>query len=86
LTEVHSFHVVTGDSTSSRSGLEGLTVNPLNGHIYAANEKGPAMIIQCSAQGEELESKVIKYARDISGLAYDEQLQALWVLSDQDEK
>eukprot|EP01024_Parvocaulis_polyphysoides_P018780 TRINITY_DN18357_c1_g1_i1.p2 TRINITY_DN18357_c1_g1~~TRINITY_DN18357_c1_g1_i1.p2 ORF type:complete len:215 (-),score=31.60 TRINITY_DN18357_c1_g1_i1:9-584(-) len=45
LIEVYDFSVVTGDSTSSRSGLEGMTVDSNTGRIYVANEKGPAMII-----------------------------------------
>eukprot|EP00339_Tiarina_fusa_P015038 CAMPEP_0117005734 /NCGR_PEP_ID=MMETSP0472-20121206/6228_1 /TAXON_ID=693140 ORGANISM="Tiarina fusus, Strain LIS" /NCGR_SAMPLE_ID=MMETSP0472 /ASSEMBLY_ACC=CAM_ASM_000603 /LENGTH=228 /DNA_ID=CAMNT_0004707027 /DNA_START=346 /DNA_END=1032 /DNA_ORIENTATION=+ len=86
LQEVYDFTVVTGDATSTRSGLEGMTVNEKNGEIYVANEKGPAMIVRLTNNGEQIESNEIDYARDISGLAYDTELDLLWVLSDQNEK
>lgn len=86
LKEAYSFHVVTGNSTSSRSGLEGMTCNTRNGDIYVANEKGPAMIVRCHKNGVEYEANVIEYAKDISGLAYDDSLDLLWVLSDQNEQ
>jgi len=83
---VYDFTVVTGSSTSTRSGLEGMTVNEKTGDIYVANEKGPAMIVRVHSDGEQFDSNEIEYLRDISGLAYDEELDLLWVLSDQDEK
>ena len=86
LKEAYHFSVVTGDSTSSRSGLEGMTCNTNTGDIYIANEKGPAMIVRCHLNGEEYDSNEIDYARDISGLAYDDALDLLWVLSDQNEQ
>eukprot|EP00324_Dicrateria_rotunda_P001203 CAMPEP_0206155308 /NCGR_PEP_ID=MMETSP1474-20131121/2025_1 /ASSEMBLY_ACC=CAM_ASM_001110 /TAXON_ID=97495 /ORGANISM="Imantonia sp., Strain RCC918" /LENGTH=245 /DNA_ID=CAMNT_0053553905 /DNA_START=222 /DNA_END=956 /DNA_ORIENTATION=- len=86
LKEAYHFSVVTGNSTSSRSGLEGMTCNTNTGDIYIANEKGPAMIVRCHLNGEEYDSNEIHYSRDISGLAYDDALDLLWVLSDQNEQ
>lgn len=63
-----------------------MTCNTRNGDIYVANEKGPAMIVRCHKNGVEYESNIITYARDISGLAYDDVLDLLWVLSDQNEQ
>lgn len=86
LKEVNSFTVVTGDATSTRSGLEGMTVNENTGDIYVANEKGPAMIVRVHSNGEQFDANEIQYVRDISGLAYDSELDLLWVLSDQNEQ
>ena len=85
LEEVYHFTVEAPEDSTLNNGLEGLTVNDRNGHIFCTNEKEPREIIQLSAGGEQLEIRSPKYAEDLSGLCYDNELDLLWVLSDKSE-
>lgn len=59
---------------------------PNDGNFKVANEKDPAMIVTVSLDGNLLYHEEIDYADDLSGLAYDSELDLLWVLSDQNEQ
>ena len=86
LIEVTHFNVVTEDSVSGKSGLEGMTINTNTGDIYVANEKSPVLLIHIHSNGVQYQTYDIPKLADISGLAYDDQLDLLWILSDQMEK
>jgi len=67
-------------------GLEGLTWIPTTNSFVVANEKNPPLVITVSLEGEIEHVEYVQYPDDVSGLAYDSELDLLWVLSDQSER
>lgn len=68
-------------------GLEGLTWNPLSQQLMMANEKRPTLILSVTPSTGKIEEVINpSYVDDLSGLAYDDELQLLWVLSDKQDR
>jgi uncharacterized protein YjiK len=74
-------------------GLEGITINPKNGHVFVVNKKVPRVLIELDLSKEQ-EHQQIRYTPvdfgaghdaeglSLSGLFFDEQENVLWVVSD----
>ena len=64
------------------SGLEGITVNPENGHIFVVKEKSP-ILLELSANGSELFRDTLAFlgSGDASGIAIHPAWNTLFVLS-----
>lgn len=65
-----------------RHGLEGITYCPTNDHLYVVSEKLPAILFEIKKDGTVIDSHEINFAEDLSSVFYDEQLDLLWILSD----
>ncbi len=70
---------------SEGGGLEGITINPNNGHILLLKEKDPGVLLELDDQFDVLLYKRINFADDFSGMDYDAALDILWIISDQDK-
>lgn len=73
------------------NGLEGITVNPLNGHLYVVNQRNPRVLFELDAQQELIEIHDIDFEApftmgDLSGLFYDKTQNELWLLSAASQK
>ena len=77
-------------------GLEGITVNSANQHVFVVKECRPGLLIELDADcGTILSSRLLSEANgfshprvgpgklDFSGLSYDSQRDTLWIASDQ---
>ncbi|KZR91896.1 SdiA-regulated [Synechococcus sp. MIT S9509] len=77
-------------------GLEGITVNTRNGHVFVVKECRPGLLIELDAECRTiLSSRLLTQANgfshprvgprrlDFSGLSYDCQRDTLWIASDQ---
>lgn len=75
-------------------GLEGITINPVNNHLFVVNEKNPRVLLEIDPEqvpGEQ----IIRYipmnfgapenapGLDLSGLHYDPDRELLWMVSDE---
>jgi len=67
-------------------GLEGITLNSMNNHLFLLKEKDPGVLIELDTEFEILHFKHISTALDYSGMDYDEIENELWIVSDQDKK
>lgn len=74
---------VTGASGSS--GLEGITINPANGHFYLLKEKDPGVLIELDPEFNLLSYRRINFAKDFSGIFFESSQQNLWIVSDKSE-
>jgi len=67
---------------SEFSGIEGLTVDN-NGDIFAVKELKPPALLKYHSNGDLFFIKTVPgIAYDFSGIAYDEELDLIWVISD----
>lgn len=57
------------DARDGNNGLEGLTVRPGDGHIFAVKEKKPTVLFELDRDGTELDRHTLDVAPDIAGLA-----------------
>ena len=77
-------------------GLEGITVNSINQHVFVVKEGRPGLLIELDAECSTiLSSRLLTTANgfshpklgprrlDFSGLSYDSQRDTLWIASDQ---
>lgn len=67
-------------SHSSNKGLEGITVNTSNNHIYMLNEASPGLLIEFF-NNEIVQSIDLNFALDYSGIYYDSEFDLLWIVS-----
>jgi len=79
------------DATNPNDGLEGITWNPLNNHVYVVNEKNPRQFIELDTNFDVVRSVTINFdgeftLRDLSGLFYDHIRDEIWILSDESER
>ena len=63
-----------------------MTWIPKTNSFLAANEKEPPMLVAISTKGDINNVEHIDFTSDLSGLAYDSDLNLIWVLGDTDEK
>ena len=64
-------------------GLEGITINPGNGHLYVISEKEPAILFEITVDGEIVAQHQLGFMEDYSSIYFDGQGNSLWILSDQ---
>ena len=65
-------------------GLEGITINPTNNHLFMLKEKDPSVLIELNTEFETILFKRISTADDYSGMDYNEAENELWIVSDQE--
>ena len=66
-------------------GLEGITINPGNGHLYVVSEKDPAILFELTTEGEIVAQHQLGFMKDYSSVFFDVSGNNLWILSDQSE-
>jgi len=64
-------------------GLEGITYNPNNKHLYIIKEKNPCRLYETDLEGNVLVEKTLNISKDLSGLFYDIRNNQLWIISDE---
>ncbi|MFU8860820.1 MAG: SdiA-regulated domain-containing protein [Cyclonatronaceae bacterium] len=72
-------------------GLEGIAVNPANGHIFVINEKNPRIFIELTPELDIIKITPVDFegkntVTDISGLFFDPDSSEIWILSDESQK
>lgn len=67
-------------------GIEGVTINPRNGHVFVVNEKSPVAVMELDENGSIVKSFEVEEADDLSGIHYDYQSGNLLVLSHESKK
>jgi uncharacterized protein YjiK len=71
------------DADDGNSGIEGLAFDR-DGHLYVAKEKDPARIFELDREGNVLRDDKIRFADDLSALAFDPGDGHLYALSDEE--
>lgn len=79
--ELNRFEVVY-NNLYEKQGLEGITLNPVNDHLYIVSEKAPGFLFEFTRDGEEIRRFELTFAKDYSSVYYDQNLNKLWILSD----
>ncbi len=82
--EIQSLDI--SDVRSDSDGLEGITINSTNNHIFLLKEKNPSVLIELNTVFETIMFKRIYSALDYSGMDYNEIEDELWIVSDQEKK
>ena len=67
-------------------GLEGITINSANSHLFLVKEKDPSVILELNTKLETLLYKRISAANDYSGIDYNLEENILWLVSDQNKE
>jgi len=67
-------------------GLEGITINTINGNLFLLKEKDPSVLIELNTEFEIILFKRISTAQDYSGMDYNEIGNELWIVSDQERE
>ena len=65
------------------NGLEGITINKNNGHIFVVKEKKPKVLIELDNKLKEVNRTKIHFANDLSGLDFINETNDLWIISDE---
>lgn len=73
------------EKENPKHGLEGISYNPENKHLYVISEKLPARLFELSLDGELLHEYDLNFAEDYSSVFYDPIIDRLWILSDDSE-
>ena len=68
------------------SGLEGITYDAKHKKYYLLNEKKPRLLITLNANLEELSRDTLNFAKDFSGIFFDDINNTLWMLSDESQQ
>lgn len=66
-------------------GLEGISYNPANTHFYILNEKNNRLILELDKDLNELNRKELTFSNDLSGICYDSNRDAFWIVSDESQ-
>lgn len=77
--------VYIAGSIDGSGGLEGVAFNKNNGHIFLLKEKDPGVLIELDQDLNVIQYNRIFFADDYAGLWYEETLNQLWIVSDQDK-
>lgn len=80
--EVSRFEVEL-HNTDPNHGLEGITFNHQNGHLYVVSEKEPSILFEIKTSGEIVAQHDLGFMKDYSSVFFDEAGNNLWILSDQ---
>jgi len=75
------------DVETSLNGLEGITVNPENSHIYLVKEAEPSLLLELSNDGTELSRDTLNFLNsgDASGITIHPVWKTLFILSHQNK-
>jgi len=68
------------------SGLEGITYNPKKKNFYILNEKDPGLLLTLDQNLIEQKRDKLKFAKDYSGIFFDDNDNILWILSDESKR
>lgn len=68
------------------TGLEGITYDPAEKKFYIINEKKPLLLIALDHNLVEIKRDTLNFSKDVSGIFYDSNLKALWILSDENQQ
>lgn len=82
--EISRFAIHVGNPVKNQ-GLEGITFNPSNGHLYIVSEKFPGRLYETTIEGNIIDSADLSFAKDYSALFFEPASAKLWVLSDESE-
>ena len=66
------------------AGLEGIAYDKKSQKFYVLNEKKPGLLLELNRELEVIGKKELDFAADYSAIAYDDSLDILWILSDED--
>jgi uncharacterized protein YjiK len=64
-------------------GLEGITFNPNDSSFYVVNEMKPGLLIKLDFELNEVSRDTLDFAKDYSGICYDNINNVLWIVSDE---
>lgn len=64
-------------------GLEGIVVDPTDGHIFVLQEKNPSQLVELSPAGTELNRFSLNFSDDVSGMTIHPVWNTLFIVSDQ---
>ncbi len=79
------------ENVNPNDGLEGITWNSTNDHVYVVNEKNPRQFIELDSDLEVVRSVPINFEgefelEDLSGLFYDHLKDEIWIVSDDSQR
>jgi uncharacterized protein YjiK len=66
-------------------GLEGITFNRSNKLFYLVTERKPGLLIKTDEKLNIISADTLKFAKDYSGIFFDEKENSLWILSDESQ-
>jgi uncharacterized protein YjiK len=78
-------HKIRGKQNGSNKGLEGVCYHSKKQSLYVVNEANPKQLLKISSKGKIKKEYDLHFAKDISGIVYDELLDVFWVLSDKSQ-
>jgi uncharacterized protein YjiK len=67
------------------SGIEGVTQNLINKHIYIVNEKNPPLLVELDNDYSIISKLQLELAKDYSGLQFDSSGKYIWIISDESQ-
>lgn len=67
-------------------GIEGICFDNKSKNYFLVNEKHPGLFVKTDLNFNVMFSKELKFAKDYSGLAYDDFDHSIWILSDESKK
>ena len=68
------------------SGLEGITFDRIHKKYFLLNEKKPKLLITLNENLEEISCDTLDFAKDFSGIFFDDTDTTLWILSDESQR
>ncbi len=68
------------------NGIEGISINPENEHLFILNEKNPGQLIEIDNKGTLIASKSLFFASDYSGIFINDTGTEMWIISDEASK
>ena len=72
---------------SSNKGFEGISIDESNNIFYILNEASPCLLIKWDYESKtELSRKELSFAKDYSGIFFDNTDNTLWIISDKSQK
>ena len=78
-------HPIAYQNNELNSGLEGVAYNFNDGTMFILNEKNPGLLMKLRPNFTIIETYVLDFASDYSGVFYDNILNKLWIVSDQNK-
>jgi len=75
-------HLLEYQDHPSNKGLEGITINTTNNHLFMLNEASPGLLLEFF-NGQIINSTSLSFAPDYSGIFYEETEDKLWIISDE---
>lgn len=78
-------NIYIANASIGSSGLEGITLNTTNNHLFLLKEKDPSLLMELNPEFEVIYNKLLFTALDYSGMDYDYIENELWIISDQNK-